>query len=95
MLVHPPKEARTEGLWLMEKAAYGLCDVSRRWWIRVVEQMLKLGGKTLLGDESLIYFHNHNKLEGLVSLHVDDFQGAGTSWFFNKVMDGLRYFQNI
>ena len=50
---------------------------------------MEVNGKTLVGDESLIYFHNHDKIQGIVSLHVDDFQGAGTEWFFANVMDKL------
>ena len=44
----------------------------------VMNEMIKLGGKTLTGDESLVYFHNEGKLIGLISIHVDDFQGNGT-----------------
>ena len=88
--VKPPEEANMEGyLWLMKKAAYGLYDASRRWWMKVMQVMTKLGGKTLIGDESLIYFHKNNKLIGLISLHVDDFQGAGNSDFFEDIMDEI------
>ena len=34
IFVKPPKEAGMDGyLWKMKKAAYGLYDASRRWWI--------------------------------------------------------------
>ena len=39
--------------------ADGLKDASRRWWMKVLEELIKLGGKTLVGDESLICFHVH------------------------------------
>ena len=61
----------------------------RRWWIGVMEVMQSLGGRTLVGDESLIYFHRDGKLIGLISLHVDDFQGTGNETFFTEVMDVL------
>ena len=35
-------------LWKMNKAAYGLYDAIRRWWIRAIELFLKLGGRTLV-----------------------------------------------
>ena len=90
IFVKPPKEAHMDGfLWRMKKAAYGLYDASRRWWAKVMEVMLELGGRTLVGDESLIYFHKEGKLLGLISLHVDDFQGAGSELFFRTVMDPL------
>ena len=88
--VTPPKEARMEGyLWKMKKAAYGLYDASRRWWMKVMEVLMELGGKTLVGDESLILFHKDGKLSGMISLHVDDFQGAGDDHFFSSVMNHI------
>ena len=90
VLVRPPKEAGVNGvLWKMKKAAYGLTDASRRWWIRVIEELLKLGGKTMVGDESMVYFHFHGKLSGIVSIHTDDFQMAGTAEFKEKVADKI------
>jgi hypothetical protein len=76
-------------LWRMKKAAYGLYDASRRWWMRVMEVMMELGGRTLVGDESLVCFHKDGQLIGLISLHVDDFQGAGMEYFFRSVMDAI------
>ena len=90
MFVVPPKEANMSGhLWKMKKAAYGLYDASRRWWIKVILFLKELGGKTLIGDESFIYFQKDGKLFGFISLHVDDFQGSGTPEFFRKVMDQI------
>ena len=54
-----------------------------------MDEMLKLGGKTLTGDESLVYFHRENKLIGMISIHVDDFQGTGNETFFLEIMDNL------
>ena len=88
--VIPPKEANNEGfLWKMKKAAYGLCDASRRWFVRVVEFLLSLGGKTMIGDECVIYFHKDGYLRGMVTIHVDDFQSEGNPYFRKNVMDKL------
>ena len=90
IFVTPPKEAGMDGyLWKMRKAAYGLYDAGRRWWIKVMEVMNELGGKTLVGDESMVVFHVDGKLAGLIGMHVDDFQGTGNDWFFENVMDSL------
>ena len=52
LYVTPPKEANMPGmLWLMKKAAYGLYDAGRRWWIKVILVLKELGGQTLVGDE--------------------------------------------
>ena len=71
----------------MKKTAYGLYDASRRWWIRAVEFFISLGGRTLVRDEYLLYFHKDSKLIGMVSLHVDDAQGVGNDFFRKEVMD--------
>ena len=77
-------------LWKMWIAAYGLYDAGRRWWIKVILFLKELGGKTLVvGDESFLYFHKDGKLVGLIALHVDDFQGAGTNELFMNVMDKI------
>ena len=90
LFVIPPKEANMPGfLWRMKKAAYGLNDASRRWWIKVIMFLKELGGKTLIGDESFIYFQKDGRLFGFISLHVDDFQGSGTTDFFENVMDNI------
>ena len=90
LFVVPPKEAKMSGfLWKMKKAAYGLYDASRRWWIKVILFLKELGGRTLVGDESFIYFHKDGKLVGMIALHVDDFQGTGNKDFFRNIMDKI------
>ena len=90
LYVTPPKEANMPGmLWLMKKAAYGLYDAGRRWWIKFILVLKELGGQTLVGDESFLFFHKDGKLVGLIALHVDDFQGAGTPQFFVDVLDQI------
>ena len=67
IFVKPPKEAQVEGyLWKMKKAAYGLYDASRRWWVKVMEELKELGGRTLVGDESTIYFHKDGEFAGII-----------------------------
>ena len=51
--------------------------------------MTKLGGKTLVGDESLVCFHDQGRLICLITLHMDDIQGAGTAGYFKNVFDTL------
>jgi hypothetical protein len=91
VFVVPPLEADVPRgkLWQMEKAAYGLYDASRRFYCEVVELLISLGCKTLVGDESFLYYHYHvdGKLEGCLTVHVDDFQLAGTARFKEKVSD--------
>ena len=44
----------------------------------------------MIGDESLVYFREGGFLRGIISIHVDDFQGAGDSHFRMNVMNKLE-----
>ena len=88
LFVVPPEEANADGcLWKMNVAAYGLYDAGRRWWIRVVEVMTRAGCRTLCGDEACLYMRKNGRLQGIVIMHVDDFQFAGTEIFKKEVME--------
>ena len=87
--VVPPMEADMPPgkLWRMKKAAYGLYDASRRFYCEVVEFLISLGCRTLVGDESFLYYRVEGVLEGCITLHVDDFQLAGTETFKRNISD--------
>ena len=76
-------------LWKMKKAAYGLCDASRKFWQRVMDLLIEIGCKPLAGDETLLYFHSGGRLEGIVCLHVDDILGGGTVKLKEEVMERI------
>ena len=61
----------------MNVAAYGLSDAGRRWWIRVMEELMEAGCKTLVGNEAFVYLLKDNVLHGVMTIHVDDFQLGG------------------
>ena len=51
--------------------------------------MKKLGGKADLYDKSVFMWHNESNLEGLIIIHVDDFEYCGTSSWHKNVIDKL------
>ena len=51
--------------------------------------MKKLGGKVSLYDKSVFMRHNGSNLEGLITIHVDDFEYCGTSSWHKNVIDEL------
>jgi hypothetical protein len=54
VFVSPPPEAGNEGyLWLFEKAAYGLVDGSRLFYLELMNKLEQLGMKELSGDPGL------------------------------------------
>ena len=86
----PPKEAQTKKLWKLNTTIYGLGDAPRAWYLCVKDELLKIGGKKSKFDNAIFFWHLNDKLQGILSLHVDDFCWAGTEWFRQKVIDHLR-----
>ena len=41
--LRPPKEFDTGQIWKLKKTIYGLCDAARAWYIRVKDELIKLG----------------------------------------------------
>ena len=80
--VLPPPEAGIKGkLWRLKKAAYGLIDGSRLFYLQLKNQLEKLGLKNVSGDPAVFSYHKAGKLEGMVCLHVDDLLMVGRPVF--------------
>lgn len=67
-------------MWKLKKHVYGLKQASRKWYERILKELLNLGVIKLKLDEAFFYWHlNLNgKLCGIIAGHVDDFFWAGT-----------------
>ena len=65
----------------MRKSAYGIYDASRKWYLKVKSELLKLGMKPVDGDAAFFTLRKDDQLVGLTILHVDDFLLAGTPEF--------------
>ena len=83
----PPQEALIEGkLWCLNKAVYGLHDASRVWYLRIVEELTRLGVSTSSYDMALFFFKINGVLHGIILIHVDDFLWSGSDDFKMKVI---------
>ena len=51
--LRPPKEANTGKIWKLQKCVYGLADASRYWYLRVKEELIKLGVNVIPVDLGL------------------------------------------
>ena len=89
--VHPPKEAQTNKIWKLKKCVYGLADASQYWYLKVREELCKLGARSSQLDQGLITFRNQTKIVGIVILFVDDIIWAGKPHFTNII----NKFKNI
>ena len=86
----PPPEFYNGKLWKLKKTVYGLCDAARAWYTRVRDELISLSAERCSLDSSLFMWYNEGKLEGLVSIYVDDFIWAGTADFESGVIEKIR-----
>jgi hypothetical protein len=90
VFVKPPKEAMTNGVWKLRKAAYGLKDAARVWYLNLIKHVEQLGGKRTLVDNTLFYWKKGGKLEGIMCSHVDDLFYGETDEFVEVTIGELR-----
>ena len=75
-------------IWKLKKPLYGLNDASRMFWLRVKNIFKELGLRKLDGDEAVYYrLDEEGSLEGMVSIHVDDFDLAGKKRFVEMITE--------
>ena len=91
-----PKEAGTEKLWKLKKCVYGLTDASRQWYLRVAEELSKLGFYESIYDEAVFYWYSGNVLYGIICTQMDDFFWGGSARFKSSVINRLKeVFQSV
>ena len=90
VFLKPPKEANTKDLWLLKKCVYGLSDASRQWYLRVKEELTRLGGHVNKLDYGLFTFSVDGKLCGIVACFVDDMIYGGTNHFESFITENLK-----
>ena len=90
--LQPPRDVcSSEYCWRLKRCIYGLNDAPRKWYDKVQEVLLQLGGKVSVYDNALFLWHNDaNDLVGILACHVDDFSFAGNDWFQSKVIDEFK-----
>ncbi len=86
----PPKEANTDKIWLLNKCVYGLADASRCWYMRVREEITKLGGEVSQLDQGLFLFYHNNKICGIITCFVDNMIYGGNAWFESNIITSLK-----
>ena len=60
--VKPTPEANNTNLWKLHKLIYGLCDASRTQYLRVNEELHKLGENVSKYDKAFYIWPENNKL---------------------------------
>ena len=90
LYIKPPKEANTSMIWKLRKTVYGLADAPRVWYLRLKEELLKLGAKVSTYDQGVFFWHSEAGLEGILVSFVDDQLWGGTPKFEKCVIQKLR-----
>ena len=91
VFLKPPKEANQPNhLWLLKKVVYGLSDASRVWYLRVVDELKKLGAIPSKYDKAVFIWKKQGVLHGVLASHVDDFLWVGSEEFSCSVIQPLR-----
>ena len=85
----PPKDVKKEGYILkLKKTLYRLNDASRKFLLKVKNTFTDIGLGRLKGDEAVYYMLNEKgNLDGMVSMHVEDFDLAGNTHFVEMVTE--------
>ena len=95
LYLRPPCESKTTKIWKLKKTVYGLADAPRVWFLRLKEELLKLGAKVSSYDQGIFFWHSTNGLEGIIICFVDDQLWGGSKWFEENVIEKLRQIFNI
>ena len=81
VFLRPPVECNTKKNWKLKKTVYGLADAPRVWFLRLKEELLKLGVSISTYDQGLFYWHSSKGLEGILVCFVDDLLWGGSQMF--------------
>ena len=88
----PPKELKNGKGKLMKlrTALYGLSDASLQWWKKLSKEIKNLGCTQSKHDPALYFKLERDELQGLMTVHVDDFLHTGEEQFYKEVIDPLK-----
>ena len=89
VFLKPPPEANTSDVWHLKKCVYGLNEAARKWYLRLSEELAKLGVMKSKYDGAIFYWRKDNQIGGIMTAHVDDFFWAGTEEFKTSIVSKL------
>ena len=85
----PPKEANTDLIWKLKKPVYGLADSSRKWYLKLRAELVKLEGAPIMLDQGIFVWYREGTIYGIIVCFVDDGLWGGTSEF-KLIIDQIR-----
>ena len=88
--LQPPIEAKTDKIWKLRKAVYGLKDAARSWYDSLMAILKTTGGRKSTVDPTIMMWKEKDKLIGVMCVHVDDLCYGGNEEFNEKVINKIR-----
>ena len=79
--VRLPKEVQTKKVWKLTKCIYRLVDASRYWYLKLREELIKLGATPTQLDQVTFIWSKSNKPTGIMACLVDDVLWVGNIEF--------------
>ena len=76
-----PKEVQTKKVWKLTKCIYRLVDASRYWYLKLREELIKLGATPTQLDPVTFIWSKSNKPTGIMACLVDDVLWVGNIEF--------------
>ena len=87
----PPKEHNNPNvLWKLNKCVYGLSDAAKMWYLTVKEQ-IESNGIVKCPYDDAFFSNNDVELQGLMTIHVDDFIYAGSEHFEEIIVNNVLH----
>ena len=69
----------------IRKCIYGLSDASRYWYLKLREELIKLGATPMQLDQGIFIWHKNKISIGIMACFVDDILWGGNSEFENTI----------
>ena len=85
VFLRPQKEAKTDKVRELKKCIYGLDVASRYWYLKLREELIRLGATPIQLDQGFFIWHKGNKPIGIMACFVDDVLWGGNTEFENIV----------
>ena len=85
----PPEFASYNKVWKLKKTVYGLSDAARAWFLRVKNELIRMGIEISIVDPALFSWKFQGRLEGIICVYVDDILWVGSERF-GKVISRIK-----
>ena len=92
--VKPPRDIKKQNIiWRLKKPLYGLSDSSRNWYFTFKKELIDRGLEITTFDKAVFVLKCDGKLQGCLTIHVDDVLYSGTGKMVNLLKEIAKKFE--